>query len=90
MGGKFTRTRVWERFYVAIPRDRAFTAPIPKEPQNRQSADIARKRRSTSRLQTDARPSLATAPWPDLVKTPFIQRHEHDLRLGRLGDRTLS
>jgi hypothetical protein len=38
--------------YVAISRNRAFTAPKP----DRQSADIARKRRSTARLQTDARP----------------------------------
>ena len=30
---------------------------VPTESQNRQSADIARKRRSTARLQTDARPS---------------------------------
>jgi hypothetical protein len=29
----------------------------PESSQNRQSADIARKRRSTARLQTDARPS---------------------------------
>ena len=29
----------------------------PKQSQNRQSVDIARKRRSTARLQTDARPS---------------------------------
>ena len=34
--------------YVAISRNRAFTAPKP----DRQSADIARKRRSTARLQT--------------------------------------
>jgi hypothetical protein len=32
-------------------------ALLPPESQNRQSADIARKRRSTARLQTDARPS---------------------------------
>ena len=32
-------------------------AVLPPQRQNRQSADIARKRRSTARLQTDARPS---------------------------------
>ena len=32
-------------------------ALLPPESQNRQSADIAQKRRSTVRLQTDARPS---------------------------------
>jgi hypothetical protein len=31
-------------------------ALLPRQSQNRQSADIARKRRSTGRLQTDARP----------------------------------
>jgi hypothetical protein len=30
---------------------------LPPQSQNRQSADIERKRRSTARLQTDARPS---------------------------------
>jgi hypothetical protein len=32
-------------------------AVLPPQSQNRQSADIARKQRSTARLQTDARPS---------------------------------
>jgi hypothetical protein len=32
-------------------------ALLPPQGQNRKSADIARKRRSTARLQTDARPS---------------------------------
>ena len=32
-------------------------ALLPPQSQNRQSADIARKRRSTARLQADARPS---------------------------------
>jgi hypothetical protein len=32
-------------------------ALLPPQNQNRPSADIARKRRSTARLQTDARPS---------------------------------
>ena len=32
-------------------------AVLPPQSQNRQSADIARKRRSTARFQTDARPS---------------------------------
>jgi len=32
-------------------------AVLPPESQNRQSADIARKQRSTASLQTDARPS---------------------------------
>ena len=32
-------------------------ALLPPQSQNRPSADIARKRRSTARLQTDARPS---------------------------------
>ena len=32
-------------------------AVLPPQSQNRLSADIARKRRSTARLQTDARPS---------------------------------
>eukprot|EP00964_Phaeocystis_antarctica_P047311 scaffold27370_cov52-Phaeocystis_antarctica.AAC.1 len=45
------RTRVWERFYVAISRTRGFTDP------KSESADIARKRRSTARLPTDARPN---------------------------------
>ena len=35
----------------------------PKQSQNRQSADIARKRRSTARLQTDARPSRDGYEW---------------------------
>jgi hypothetical protein len=37
-------------------------ALLPPQSQNRLSADIARKRRSTARLQTDARPSHATVP----------------------------
>ena len=32
-------------------------AVLPTQSQNRLSADIARKRRSTARLQTDARPN---------------------------------
>ena len=32
-------------------------ALLPSQSQNRPSANIARKRRSTARLQTDARPS---------------------------------
>ena len=32
-------------------------ALLPPQSQNRPSADIARKRRSTARFQTDARPS---------------------------------
>ena len=53
------RSGYWERFYVAISRNRArrfYTAPNAQS-QNRQSADITRKQRSTARLQTDARPS---------------------------------
>jgi hypothetical protein len=52
------RSGYWERFYVAISRNRALLHR-PKRPksQTRQSADITRKQRSTARLQTDARPS---------------------------------
>jgi hypothetical protein len=48
------KTTFWERFYVAISSQIAL---LPPESKNRQSSDIARKRRSTARLQTDARPS---------------------------------
>ena len=49
----------WERFYICrstFGEKSRFSAPKRKS-QNRQAADIARKRRSAARLQTDARPS---------------------------------
>ena len=63
MGGEFTRARVWERFYIAISRDRAFIYPhtTPKSDSDRianpEISRFARKRRLTARLQIDARPS---------------------------------
>ena len=65
MGGEFTRARVWERFYIAISRDRAFIYPhtTPKSDSvsdriaNPEISRFARKRRLTARLQIDARPS---------------------------------
>ena len=56
MHGEFTQTRVWERFYVVISRiNRGFAAP-KSESLTRIKLYRARKRHSTARLQTDARP----------------------------------
>jgi hypothetical protein len=44
----------WERFYVAISRNRAFTARKSESPVRRYRAQA---RRSTARLQTDVSPS---------------------------------